>query len=291
MLKTRILTASMLLPFSLWLICYANYSFFAYVTAGIVILAAYEWLKLLNIKNNLEFVGYFAIFVSMLLYIILNYNFIFKQYNIFIIFVINIIFWLLAILLIIMYSINKSKFHNICSNYPIIWKICNLISCVIVLFPSWLAINYIKRQYTSGIYCLLQVILLIIGIDCAGYLGGNIWGKRKLSIVSPNKTREGVFTSYFITILFMIIFFLLTLAIDKSFMPSLKETLYRIIVTHLILILAISGDLFESLLKRISNVKDSGNILPGHGGILDRFDSIFAVMPMVALFNHYLYHI
>lgn len=282
MLKTRILTAVFLLPISIWLILFANYNLFAYMTAGIIILAAYEWFKLLNIKNKKEFIGYLIIFCSILLYGISNYNFQIKNNSLCLIFILNMIFWFIATLLIIIYSIKKIKFHNFCLRYPIIWKIFNLISCFIVLLPSWLAINYMKH---NNVYYLLQLILVIIAIDTGGYIGGKLLGKRKLSIVSPNKTWEGILIGYLIAILIMIIFLTFNNKLINELMNNIFDFkfLYIAINANLILILAILGDLFESLLKRIANVKDSGHILPGHGGILDRFDSILAVTPTAAL--------
>ena len=172
----------------------------------------------------------------------------------------------------------------------ILWKTFNICSCLMILIPSWLAINYIKHNNS---YYLLGVILMIISIDCGGYFGGKFLGKHKLSIVSPNKTWEGVWVGYVISILVMLMFFMGIMWGNKQFysysiMKVLKQIGYIFIITHIFLALSIIGDLFESLLKRISKVKDSGNILPGHGGILDRLDSVLAVMPIAAL-GYYIY--
>lgn len=287
MLKTRILTGSILLTLCVTLILFSNYNLFAYITAGIIILAAYEWFKLLHIKNNLVLLGFLIIFITILTWLIFNYNFVFKNDYLFSIFIINILLWLLNILLIIRYSINKISFHNFCLNYPVLWKTFSVCSCLVVLIPSWLAINYIKHNNS---YYLLGIIFMIISIDCGGYFGGKFLGKHKLSIVSPNKTWEGVLVGYLIVILIMLMFFKgIISSSNKQFYSYTYTIVHIIIFTHVFFILAIIGDLFESLLKRISKVKDSGNILPGHGGILDRLDSILAVMPIAALAYLHIY--
>lgn len=290
MLKTRMLTASVLLPLCICLILFSSYNLFAYITAGVIILAAYEWFKLLHIKSNIVLVGFLTIFISILTCLIFNYNFEFKNNYLFLIFIINILFWLLNVLLIIKYSINNIAFHNFCINHSILWKIFSLCSCLVVLIPSWLAINYIKHNNN---YYLLGIIFMVISIDCGGYFGGKFLGKHKLSIVSPNKTWEGVWVGYVISILVMLMFFMGIMSDNKPFyaysiMKILKHIGYIIIFTQIFLVLSVIGDLFESLLKRISTVKDSGNILPGHGGILDRLDSVLAVMPIAAL-GYYIY--
>lgn len=292
MLKTRILTASILLPLVLWLVMFSSYSIFCYVTTGIIILAAYEWLKLL-LKKKLEISGCLLIFVSILIGCIYNCNLeikfncvVFSSY-LFAICIINIIFWGLASLLIIKYSLGTTKFHAFCLNYPMIWKTFSLSSCFVVLIPSWLSINYLKHH---NIYYLLQVIFMIVVIDCGGYLGGKLLGKHKLSMVSPNKTWEGVLIGYLFSVLLFIINFFIFIILTKSkfVLHATLKNLFIILIMHLVIALSIIGDLFESLLKRIAKVKDSGRILPGHGGILDRLDSILAVMPLAVLIYQFI---
>ena len=117
--------------------------------------------------------------------------------------------------------------------------------------------------------------LIIIAADVGGYVFGKLFGKHKLTTISPNKTWEGILGGYLGAILVAIIYIL-------TFVPNFnwKIILKIILITNVTFMFSVIGDLFESLVKRISGVKDSGNLLPGHGGILDRIDSFCSGMPI-----------
>lgn len=113
----------------------------------------------------------------------------------------------------------------------------------------------------------LWMIILVFVHDSAAYFAGKLWGKNKIAPkISPNKSIQGCLAGFIIT--FILIALLLSLSTSSA-----------IVVALIFSILATTGDLLESYLKRRANKKDSGNILPGHGGFLDRFDAIFFVAP------------
>lgn len=116
-----------------------------------------------------------------------------------------------------------------------------------------------------GVFIVVWLILIIAICDSAAYFGGRIFGKTPLSPTSPKKTIEGVIIGILFSVVIGGIFgtYFLNYNLFFAFFISL-----------IIAISGILGDLFESYLKRKANLKDSGNILPGHGGILDRFDAI-----------------
>ncbi len=120
---------------------------------------------------------------------------------------------------------------------------------------------------------LLCVILLIWSNDTFAYIGGSLFGKNKMiPRVSPGKTWEG--TLFGILITFGLSFLI------KQFSITANNNFLWILLGLLVPILATIGDLVESLLKREAGVKDSGKLMPGHGGVLDRFDSILFVSPV-----------
>ena len=124
---------------------------------------------------------------------------------------------------------------------------------------------------------LLVIFILVWTNDTFAYLSGNLFGKHKLiERISPNKTWEGFIGGFLFTI--MVGFFL-----DKQFFNGDSFWLWAAIIVSPA---AVIGDLFESLLKRKNKVKDTGTIMPGHGGILDRFDAMFFALPFF-----YLWHI
>lgn len=130
--------------------------------------------------------------------------------------------------------------------------------------------------FEDGVYnsiFLLSTFIFLWASESAAYIGGSLFGKTKLFYsVSPMKTWEGVLSGFFINLLIAYL-----LHIFFGIYSFLFWGLFSVVV----LVSGIFGDLFESLIKRNFNLKDSGNKLPGHGGFLDRFDSFFFVVPYV----------
>ncbi|WP_462221100.1 phosphatidate cytidylyltransferase, partial [Ferruginibacter sp.] len=117
--------------------------------------------------------------------------------------------------------------------------------------------------------------------DTMAYIVGSLIGKTPFSKISPKKTWEGTIGGAILAIL--IIGFLFPLLADKYFYPFAQHKICFVIAA-LCAIFGTIGDLFESKLKRMANVKDSGTIMPGHGGFLDRFDSLLFAAPAVWLY-------
>jgi phosphatidate cytidylyltransferase len=149
-----------------------------------------------------------------------------------------------------------------------------LITGVIVLFPTWLALVQLR---IPGPGILLALFAVVWMADVAAYFSGKKFGKHKLApSISPGKTWEGA-----IGAVVGVIIYGLSVRLATDYAP-LGLPLW---VLALIAITAISiiGDLYESMLKRQAVIKDSSNILPGHGGVLDRIDSLTSTMPIIAL--------
>lgn len=129
-------------------------------------------------------------------------------------------------------------------------------------------------QLPDGIICLLFLLAVVWTSDSGAYFVGNFFGKKKLAPrISPSKTFEGAIGALFFG-------FGMSLMFYKIF--PLPLSLTQVIVLGIFIpICAIFGDLFESMLKRKSNVKDSGRLFPGHGGVLDRIDSLIPNFPLV----------
>jgi len=144
-----------------------------------------------------------------------------------------------------------------------------------VLLPCWVGFNVLKE---SGSVWLLFVLLLVWSADIGAYFAGRAWGRRKLApSVSPGKSWEGVAGGMLATLLLALVFGVWQqlggLGIGVLVLITLVVTLGSVL-----------GDLFESMLKRHRQIKDSSQLLPGHGGVLDRIDSLTAAVPLFALF-------
>lgn len=127
---------------------------------------------------------------------------------------------------------------------------------------------------------LLFVVGIVVIADSAAYFSGRRFGKHKLAPrISPGKTWEGVIgAGLAVTIYGLVVHFLAPANCGIACLPQILALLWVLFV------LSIIGDLFESMLKRQAGIKDSGNLLPGHGGVLDRIDSLIAVLPAAVLF-------
>lgn len=150
-----------------------------------------------------------------------------------------------------------------------------LVVGAVVLLPTWLAMVQL-RALGPGI--LLAVFAVVWMADIAAYFAGRAFGKHKLApAISPGKTWEGAIGA----VVGVVVYGLVMRYFFFSELMALPAWLLTLLVVTAV---SIVGDLFESLLKRKAGIKDSSNILPGHGGVLDRIDSLTSTLPVVALF-------
>mgnify|MGYP001823248173 FL=1 len=127
---------------------------------------------------------------------------------------------------------------------------------------------------SQGAHWLFYALSLVWVADIGAYFSGKNFGKNKLEPhISPGKTIEGLAGGVIATSLY-------TLAAAYFFELSMEKTVLLVLLSVIVTLISVSGDLFFSFLKREAGLKDSGRILPGHGGILDRIDSVLAAMPV-----------
>jgi phosphatidate cytidylyltransferase len=155
-----------------------------------------------------------------------------------------------------------------------------LLAIFYIFIPLSLASPVALQSGTYEHKTLIGLFILIWSSDSWAYVSGRALGKRKLfERLSPNKTWEGFWGSVILTSL-------------TGYIISLNgfglSNIEWITLGAITVFVATAGDLFQSMLKRTSNIKDSGNILPGHGGILDRFDSILFCLPAYYIYFYYL---
>jgi phosphatidate cytidylyltransferase len=145
---------------------------------------------------------------------------------------------------------------------------------LLLLLATWAAL---LALYALGPWVLLATMALVWVADIAAYAAGRAWGRRKLAPhISPGKTWEGVAGAMMGVLVYG---FVIWLTVPAAQRPSA----FWLLVLPALTAVSIVGDLFESLLKRQAGVKDSSNLLPGHGGVLDRIDSLIATLPLAAL--------
>lgn len=264
MLKTRIITAAILLPTFLAALLYFQPIFWAALILVLGVTGAHEWCKLANfsVKNTIIFMLLTALMGGELLFLLSetvagdHYTFLFI-----IIYSLSLAFWVLSVPLLLR------------STSPIKSPFVLMLIGWLVLLPTCLAL-YQLREISPML--LLGIMATIWIADTAAYFSGRAFGKHKLAaVISPGKTWEGVIGALLAVLVYALIWNHITT----------DETLKTFLIPLLLALtaLGIIGDLFESMMKRQAGVKDSGNILPGHGGILDRIDALTSTLPVAIL--------
>lgn len=263
MLKQRIITALILAPLALWAILSLQNDTLSLILGIIFTLGAWEWSRLVGLECHLSRIGYSAVFPAIFyfLYPLLSEG-TWAQF----ILTLAIVWWVMALGSVVTYP-RSGEF----------WKgsaVARAIAGFLALIPSWAALSLIHSEYGPGFFVLLM--LLIWGADSGAYFAGRAFGKRKLAPkVSPGKSWEGVIGGLLTALVAAVVATQWLEAVG-----GLAGFLTLVVITVFISVL---GDLSESLFKRVMALKDSGGILPGHGGVLDRIDSLTAAAPIFAL--------
>ena len=153
---------------------------------------------------------------------------------------------------------------------------------ILFLFFSFYSAFYFRDQNLEG---FLLIIIICVSTDIGGYIFGNLFKGPKLTKISPNKTQSGMIGGFVLSLIFSSIFIL-----QYSNEVYIDQNLIENDLKFIILILLISsvsqvGDLIISYFKRSSKIKNTGNIIPGHGGLLDRIDGMIFAFPFVYLFT------
>lgn len=158
-----------------------------------------------------------------------------------------------------------------------------LLTGLIYLPICFYAFYYLRTGFTDGLYLVLTMLIIIWSADTGAYFIGRKFGKHKMSpTISPNKSWEGLIGAMFFSALAMIL--IMTFVFSSDANPGvLKLASVGAILGYV----GQAGDLLESLLKRKADAKDSSNLIPGHGGVLDRVDSILLVSPVFVFIASY----
>lgn len=280
MLKQRILTSLVLAPLALLLVFYTPLTLFSYIAGAIVLLSAWEWSAFMGLCDKLKRFS-FVVFIALLL-VLLNWHWPIESLwfdgqlvgDANYIFTLSFSWWIVATYLVWRYPAMAKAWNE--------GIVMRAIAGILTLVPLWLALNTLRSaNYVESTHFGSMLILVVLGIvwsaDIGAYFTGKNFGKHKLMPkVSPNKTIEGLAGGVVAAVIFVLAFCHFT-NVDMSVWP-----IYAVMTVFIALFSAI-GDLLESMFKREAGLKDSGSCLPGHGGILDRLDSLTAAAPIFVL--------
>ena len=150
----------------------------------------------------------------------------------------------------------------------------------VIYIPLSLAMIVLLRNDPQGVAWIFFLLFIVFAGDVGAFYAGKFFGRHKLSpSISPGKTIEGSIGGMIFCIIVGYVFM-------RLFLPHLNEPMIFLLFV-IVNIAAQTGDLFESQLKRVGKIKDSGNILPGHGGILDRIDALLFAAPVIYFFKEF----
>lgn len=267
MIRARLATIVVLVPAFLSLLFYSNHLVWSVTAAVFVMGGMWEWTRLAGVQR-LSFRCYAVLFTGLTMlwaHLFLTL----AGFYLWMAFAVGL--WGIAIPKCLFYDGKKPE-------WAVTWWM--LLLGVLALLPAWSALVVLKNM-PNGNQWLLSMLLIVWMTDTGAFITGKLFGKKKFAPdVSPNKTWMGVFGGLtFATLTGLGLYFVMH--------PDIALAPWLFICT-LSSMFGILGDLFESLLKRIAGIKDSGSIFPGHGGVLDRIDSILAAAPVFTLSLLYL---
>lgn len=261
MLKQRIITALILLPIALCGFFLLEGASFGLFIGLVVTLGAWEWARLAGFNAQIARVIYAAM-IAVLLFLM----YLLPDLAPWVLGA-AVLWWLLATFLVLTYPRSSAHWAS---------AACKLVIGLLILLPAWQGLVLIK-QWELGNWLILAVMVLVWGADIGAYFSGKAFGKRKLAAqVSPGKSWEGMFGG-------LIASLVITAVVGVFRGWSGSQMMFGLLGAAVVVLISVVGDLTESMFKRQSGIKDSSNLLPGHGGVLDRIDSLTAAIPVFAV--------
>lgn len=242
---------------------------FAYFIGFIVTVAAWEWANLAGYTSQVVRLGYSAVVAATVA--VTGYFMAQVEALSTVVLSVGAVWWLFACFLITQYPKKVALWQA---------KPIRAVLGFLVLVPMWVGFMTLKSQEHSSLV-IVYVMLLIWGADTGAYFAGKTWGKAKLAPnVSPGKSWAGFWGGLATTGLIAVIFLL---SVDYWLRPvTANDFTLLVFMTVITAVISVMGDLLESMMKRHRGIKDSSQLLPGHGGVLDRIDSMASAVTVFA---------
>lgn len=261
MLKERVITGAVLAIVAAAAIAFLPTNVFAILALVLLVgVGAWEWAGLTGVTEK------FPRLLAPLPAVLIGQFLLIAKWPVMPVLMLSVVVWAVILGLLATYQ----RGTDVYLRFPIILKVLGLL----VLVPAWYALSHLHGLHYGYVF---YAIALVAVADIAAYFTGKRFGKHKLAPeLSPGKTREGMYGALAAT---------LVLAIVSAVLSDLpqRDWFAFVLLSMVVVVMSVAGDLFESLVKREAGVKDSGTILPGHGGILDRIDSLVAAVPLFTL--------
>lgn len=270
MTRTRLLAALIMTPLAIAAVLLLPTPWLLALTAVVFLAALWEWFRLAEIDDTLQRTVLLVANLALMVALVWAQTTGVGSLPLFRLAVVaGVVWWLLSMLWL--------KHSHFASDHDTHARAFKLAAGTLAVVPAWCALAVIHVEEPHGHRWLLLVLMVIWAADSGAYFVGRKLGRRKLSPrISPNKTVEGLLGGVAAGLLVAVVG-----------APLAGATLAQLPAVALVAVATVGfsvvGDLYESLLKRHVGAKDSGNLIPGHGGLLDRLDSVFAALPVFAL--------
>ena len=277
MTKTRVLAALIMAPLAIGGVLLLPTAWLMLIAAAVFLVALWEWLKLADVEDLLARNILLACNLAVMVALVWGSRSADGSTTLALlqlVALLGVAWWLLAMLWLLHF--------DFASDHDTHARVFKLGAGTLAVVPAWCAMGVIHATGPNGHQWLLLALFLVWAADTGAYFagrtfGGKLFGGRKLAPrISPNKTIEGLLGGVVLAVAVAVI--------GAKLIGTDNGALLGVIAVAIVTVLfSVVGDLFESLLKRHINVKDSSNLIPGHGGVLDRVDSVLAALPVFAL--------
>jgi len=265
--RTRVIAAAVMAPVAILSVLYLPSEFLAALVAALMMLGLWEWTLLAGLQSRLARTAYLLANAALMAGLAWG-----AGRGLFTLKLVSLLgaFWWLFVLLWL------SRFEFAASNNR--WsRALKLFAGSVCVIPAWAAISWLHASQANGPVWALFALLIVWMADSGAYFFGVRFGKHKLAPrISPGKSWEGFFGG----LLAVVLLAFAALPLLGLRWDALTDLLILTVVTALF---SVAGDLFESLLKRHAGMKDSSHLIPGHGGVLDRVDSLLAALPIFVM--------
>lgn len=265
-LKTRIITALILAPLAIGGIFFLPPLGFALFTGAIITIGAWEWANMSGLTSQAGRVGYAAA-AAVVMFVLLNVSAVFVLW-------LALFWWLVCFLMVRSYPAGSERWGGVLARAAM---------GLLVLVPAWVGLNHLRTgslqfgDVANNLLVILYVFCVVWVADIGAYFAGRAFGRAKLAPrVSPGKSWAGVWGGLAAVAVFAVV-------ISQLANAPVDQTILLVIASLVTGFVSVLGDLLESMLKRFRGIKDSSQLLPGHGGIMDRIDSLTAAIPVFAL--------
>jgi phosphatidate cytidylyltransferase len=261
-LRARLISAVVITPLVVYGVLALSLNLFALLLGGVLVAGAWEWGNLVPLASSTLRLCYCAAVAGLMW--LLWYTGLDAAIG-----------WLLLLAMVWwLFALYWLTHPQLCAQARAACTGFKLLAGSLVLVPAWAALAVLHGSGPDGPVLTLGLMIMVWLADSGAYFAGRRWGRNKLApVISPGKTREGAWGGVLASLGFA------GLA-GALYSHSVRWTLACLLASLVAILFSIAGDLLESLMKRQSGIKDSGHIIPGHGGILDRLDSLVAAAPL-----------